>query len=233
MSSRSRSNSLVPAHIAKVAVAFALIAGTAFVGRPARAADSGTWHMVAGTISLHEPGDTGARIWFDGHLRREPGRFVGIARPGIGWDFGGGLSAWFGYSYVPVWKSATGWAAGQDIWQQLMWTGKVAGAPLAVRGRIEERIASGAEGVSLRGRLFVRTAFNLRGPLALVLFDEVFVELADVAWSARGLRENRIFVGPALLAKGWRAELGYMHILRPEAGIEHQHTVLGSVFFSL
>ena len=69
--------------------------------------------------------------------------------------------------------------------------------------------------------------------MSLVLADEAFVALNDVAWTPQGLRENRVFAGPALTGDGWRVELGYLHVLRPGAATQVQHTVMASVFYTL
>ena len=85
----------------------------------------------------------------------------------------------------------------------------------------------------MRARLFARTAAPIRGPVQLALADEAFVVANDNNWATRGLQENRVFIGPALVAKGWRAEFGYLHIYRPQAGITVQHTAMASLFFAI
>ncbi len=223
----------VAAAVARTVVAIASLAALLCCAPNARASDSAAWHMVAGTMNLHQGQDTGARLWLDMHARREPGRFVGIFRPAIGWDLGDGLSVWAGYSFVPVVPSAGASSVVHDLWQQAMWSRRLAGMPVLIRARVEEQWIKGNDAVSLRGRLFVRAAPAMHKRVALSIFDEVFYAFNATAKVATGVRENRVFVGPAFLADGWRAELGYMNIIRPGAAIEMQHTAAGALFFKL
>ncbi len=210
-----------------------LVAGT-FAPTPAQAEGAtapAIWTMGVADVSLHRGQDTGAVLHLDVHARRERTRFVGLVRPGLAWDLSGALSLWAGYTYVPVVSNAGTDVAGHDVWQQLLWRSKVGPFSLQARLRFEERWHSEHDGLAVRGRLFVRASTPIDGDIALVINDEVLVNLNDPSWAPRGLGEERLFLGLGIGPGGRRFELGYLLIVRPQAATTVQHTVMMAYFF--
>lgn len=211
-----------------------ILLGLAVLGaRVSHAADDlQVWQMVAGTVDLHAGEPAGPRLWLDLHSRRGAGAFQGIVRPGVGYDFGGGLSAWAGYSYVPVRSDAGDVTAGQDVWAQGMAGGSVGDVDWLLRPRLELRFAEDQDDSPLRLRAFGRLGWRLHDRVHAVVWDEYFHNLTDAAWAPSGYGENRTFIGPAFPLDGWRVEAGYLHRIRGAGDARAtDHVVMLSVFW--
>lgn len=180
------------------------------------AADVGTWEGVLVQAALHEESKVGGRIWFDAHARRDGGKFVGILRPGLGLDLGRGFTIWGGYAWIPSVADGDPLKSEHRIWEQVTWNASSERFGGGLRGRLEQRFAAGTEGVGLRFRGFGRAQVNLPGSLALVAWDEAFVEVNDSGFLPPGFDQNRLFVGPAWRAGALRAEVGLLeqHFVR-------------------
>lgn len=209
--------------------------GTLMAARFAHAADATqVWEMVAGTASLHPGEETGPRLWLDLHARHGGPGLLGIVRPGVGYDFGAGLSAWVGYSYVPVRADDGAVTTGQDVWAQGLAAGAIGDLGWMARPRFELRFAEGQDDSAVRFRLFGRLGYRLLDRLHAVVWDEYFHTVAEAAWAPAGFGENRVFVGPGFpLDDGWRVEGGYLNRLRGTGDDRAtDHVIMLSVFWS-
>jgi hypothetical protein len=175
----------------------------------AQAGDGALWTALVLQSQLHEPDAPGLRLWLDAQGRRDAERFVGIARPAVGFDLSRHTSVYAGYAWIGTGTDGEGVAHEHRLWQQLLWTWSRAPVGVMLRPRLEERFAAGVEGVGLRLRLFARAQLDLAAPLSLVVWEEPFFGLNDVFLPA-GFDQNRLFLGPALRGEGFRVELGYL-----------------------
>lgn len=175
----------------------------------ALAADSAVWSGVFLQSALHEPGQSGPRLWLDLHARRDGGRFLGVIRPALGYDLSRQTSVYAGYAWIPSASPGSALAHEHRLWQQLLWATSRDKLGASLRPRLEQRFSSGAQGVGLRVRLMGRGQLDLPAPLALVVWDEVFLGLND-AFLPAGFDQNRLFLGPALKGDGFRVEVGYL-----------------------
>ncbi|MEZ4317592.1 MAG: DUF2490 domain-containing protein [Myxococcota bacterium] len=181
-----------------------------FLGWMAIAAASpvSTWEGLVVTASLpgEDPGPL--RLWFDGHARRGDS-FVGIVRPGLGVDLGGGLAVWAGYAWVAT-ATPGDLASEHRVWEQVTWNRGGKRISGGLRGRLEQRFGPGSGAVGLRVRGFGRVQADVAGPFSLVVWDELFVGLNDTPRGPAGLDQNRLFAGPAWRAGSLRAEAGVL-----------------------
>lgn len=218
-------------------IALTLMALSALMlARLAKAADDvQVWEMVAGTVNLHPGDETGLRLWLDMHARHGNPGLLGIVRPGVGYDFGSGLSAWAGYSYVPTRDAAGDVHAGQDVWAQGLAAGAIGDLGWMARPRVELRFAEDQDDPSLRLRLFGKLTYRLLDSLQAVVWDEYFHTLVDAPWVEAGFGENRLFVGPGFpLTDGWRVEGGYLYRLRGTGEAQAtDHVLMLSVFWKV
>ena len=172
--------------------------------------DLGVWEGVFLQAPLHDGRDTGPRVWLDLHGRRDGARFTGIVRPAVGWDLSRQTSVYAGYAWVPATVPGEGTAHEHRLWQQALWTEARGPVSVALRPRLEQRVAAGVDGVGVRARFMGRVQWDLRDPFALVASNEVFVGLSDSGFVPAGFDQNRVFAGPAIRGDDLRVELGLL-----------------------
>lgn len=210
-----------------------LIAALALLGlvaaAPAQAKDVATWEMLAITARVPEVMGGRLRVHADVHARRTDAHFQSLIRPGLAFDLAPGLSAWAGYTYVPLWVPVGPNHHQQDVWQQLQYGAHLDAVNVTLRARLEERFSDAADGTDLRLRTLARVGYQATSSLELALWDEGFVGLGDVAWAPSGFAENRAFVGPAWHLGGQRIEVGYMNQY-VEASDATSHVVMTALF---
>ena len=179
---------------------------------------------------------TGLRGWLDLHARRNDAGAVGIVRPGVGWQLSPKVSVWGGYAWVPVDPDGADATQEHRAWQQLTLQRTRPTLSLGLRVREEQRLRSGADGISHRLRVLPRLGLRLRGPLSLQVWDEVFVAWNETDWfPVRGYDQNRLFVGPAIEGfRGFRVEVGYLNLdlARGDASTNH-HAAAMNLFLAM
>ncbi|MEN0064940.1 MAG: DUF2490 domain-containing protein [Myxococcota bacterium] len=178
--------------------------------------DLAVWTAVLASPDLTDR----TRLWFDGHTRRDAGRFLAIVRPGVGLQFNDAVSGWIGYGWIPSIPDEGDTTHEHRIWEQLIANlGLGDRASLQSRTRFEQRFAGSGGEVGLRLREFVRFTLPPDQPkrVRLALWDELFVGLNDTDWGAvGGIDQNRLFVGAGLpVSHGGRVELGLLNVLLP------------------
>lgn len=194
------------------------------------------WTAVFLDANRTEPGLAG---WLDLHARRSANGVVGIVRPGVGYRFDRSWVVHGGFAWTPVAPDDGELAHVFQLWEQVLWTPAMP-APwsMAWRLRLEERFSTQGDDLALRIRFFGRGAYAIaETPLAVVVWDELFMNLNDVDWGpSLGLAENRLFAGMALLSPDtFRVELGYLNIIqrRPGANDGVLHNIALNVFVGL
>jgi hypothetical protein len=203
--------------------------------------DPAVWSSVNLQVDLHEGRATGPRLWTDLHFRRTDQWFVGIVRPGLGWDLAKGVAVFAGYAWVPWIGEATDDQLMNEhrAWQQALMTRKVGNSQVGFRPRFEQRFVGGEPGTGYRVRLWGRAATPVGKGLQLVATDEVFLGLNETTWTVgsnvAGFDQNRLFVGPALPVEGLgRVEVGYLNVfLLRDSGNTMLHTFSANLFLSL
>lgn len=198
----------------------AIAAATMMCSPPAGATghDWGAWLVFSGTGSIGADGSSW-RYAFDiqgRYLDAAGGISQYVLRPAIGYELGGGRSAWAGYGRFET--DATGGVSAFENrwWQQYGWTAVAwDGGSLAMRFRLEQRFVSLSDDMGLVLRYRIRYAQRLSGDgrYEFVAFAEPFVKLRDTDWSGdAGLAQTRLFAGVRRdLGPALALEAGYMN----------------------
>lgn len=155
--------------------------------------------------------------WLDLQPRSGATGAVTLVRPGLGLQLADGLILHAGYAWIARWPEEGASVHEHRLWQQLFFTRTVGEVwDVLLRPRLEQRFAADGGAVALRFRLMARAAWWLErdGPLALVLWDELFLGFSDTEWGAvGGFDQNRLFIGFAVRGLGRsRFELGYLNL---------------------
>lgn len=195
------------------------------------------WTGVFLTGAVPPASPHGLAVWGDFQVRRGPTATLVLARPGLGYRFDERFTLWGGYAYI-------GQLPEDDVpslhehrtWQQLLFQQRFGPMSFQLRPRLEQRIRAD-EDIAWRARAFGRVNVALwhDGPLAIALWDEVFVALHDTSWGAPGgFDQNRFFLGPAYTAGNLRAEVGYLAVMvrRPDESLQVQHNLGAMTFVS-
>lgn len=203
------------------------------VAHAAPTQDVGVWSSVALQADLDDEADTGPRLWLDLHGRRTASSFVGIVRPGVGWDLAKGVSVFAGYAWVPTVPDDPLAEVSNEhrAWEQALLSTRMDGVQLALRPRLEQRFLAGDPDIALRARAWVRAGIPVTGPVSLSVWDEVFLGLNETDWAVAGFDQNRVFVGPAFaLEEHGRVEIGYLNaFLMRDSGDTLLHAVSASL----
>ncbi len=141
-----------------------------------------------------------------------------LLRGAVGFDLLPNVAIWAGYAWTPTFQPS--FAGEHRPFQQLTVSTTVLGGALLNRTRFEQRFISGAD-LSLRLRHMVRYArpFVTESPWLWVVYDELFVNAnAPEVGPARGIDQNRLFVGINRVVGPAMLELGYLldTIVRPD-----------------
>jgi hypothetical protein len=207
---------------------------------PARTAaqvdtDHAVWAGAAGTQEING-GRYRLALWLDLHRRQDSAAAAMLIRPGVGLFVGSSLSFWAGYAWTPVYPDDARRRDEHRLWTQV-WLNHALGKGFAfqARSRLEHRFAPNSDDVAHRFRQFVRLGFTKDSlPLGFVVWDELFVGLADAEWGAvEGYDQNRLFVGPSFRIASWaRVEAGYLMVHLDRSPNRLVHAVAVNLFFS-
>lgn len=178
-------------------------------------------------------------LWLDLQPRYGGTGAVTLVRPGLGLQLAEGLILHAGYAWVARWPEQAPSVHEHRLWEQLFFTRRFEETwDLLLRARLEQRFVTSGDDVGLRFRFMARGAWWLErdGPLALVLWDELFLGLGATDWGASsGFDQNRLFLGLAIrgLART-RFELGYLNLYlrRPGAEDRVDHVASFNLFAS-
>ena len=197
--------------------------------------DVAVWTAGFLQVDLHPDAAVGARIWFDGHVRRTDAAFVGIARPGLGLDLARGVTVYGGVAWVPQVGDSTEGALRSEgrVWEQLLLQRTFGRVQAALRPRLEQRRVPDDDAWGHRGRVWGRLGIPLGPGVGLAASDEVFVGLRETAMTPAGLDQNRLFVGPWLgIGDHARVEIGYLQTyLARDSGDTMVH-IASTTFFA-
>ena len=153
-----------------------------------------------------------------------------IVRPAIAYDLSPRSSVWFGYGYTPSYPASGGEATEHRIWQQYLWNGPAFGGVFQFRTRLEERWIEDAGSMAWRFRQWLRLQkpISSRAGLALIGWDEVFLNVNDTNKTVAGSDQNRIFGGIGFNGPPHtRIEVGYVNqAIRVDGGPNRMNHVL-------
>jgi hypothetical protein len=197
--------------------------------------DHAVWAGAAATQELNS-GDYRLALWLDLHRRQDSPTASMIIRPGIGLFVRPWLSFWAGYAWTPVYPDGAARRDEHRFWSQV-WINHALGKGFAFqsRSRFEHRFAPDSDDVAHRFRQFVRLGWmHATQPVGFVVWDELFVGLADADWGAvEGYDQNRLFVGPVFRIASWaRVEPGYLLVHLDRSPNRLVHAVAVNLFFT-
>lgn len=161
-----------------------------------------------------------------------------LVRPSVGYQLNKNLSLWQGYcwttNYIPRFTRE------QRIWQQILHEKTFPRFTLINRLRLEERFLQDVEGLSLRGRYFLKGIYPIGKSKVwgLVLADELFVNLVSHFQGPQaGVDQNRLFAGISRkISENVRVETGYQlqYINLPKPTIDKlNHIILINLYVTL
>ena len=104
------------------------------------------------------------------------------------------------------------------VFQQYIFTSKIATGTLTVRERLEERFIEKNSGMAGRLRSQVRYSLPIKpgSKFSLIGYDELFVHLNDTTVTRQGVDQNRIFGGfGQVINPMFRYEVGYLNQYYP------------------
>ncbi|MCA9532450.1 MAG: DUF2490 domain-containing protein [Myxococcales bacterium] len=197
--------------------------------------DHAVWAGAMATQELTR-GVPGPSLWLDLHRRQDSPGAVMIIRPGIGLRITDALSLWVGYAWVPTYPDGSARRDEHRLWEQVIYSRALGrGVSFQARGRLEQRFAPNSDDVAHRFRQLLRLGWmHARQPVGFVVWDELFVGLADADWGAvAGYDQNRLFVGPIFRIASWaRVEPGYLLVHLDRSPNRLVHAVAVNLFFT-
>lgn len=223
--------------LSAMGVALALLGGAEARAQNKRESQQWLGAFVTGRLTGQSAREPGLSLWTDLHGRWAPDRTVVLVRPGLGYRLNALASLWAGYGWIPTIPDEGETTYEHRIWQQGLVQGAWGPVNFQVRPRLEQRFRDGHTQIGHRFRLMGRwnVRFSQDLPLALALWDEVFVGLNRTSWGARdGYDQNRLFVGIAWAQGVWRFEPGYLNVTvkRADGSLLIQHNAALMVFLT-
>ncbi len=180
----------------------------------------------------------GVAVWFDLHGRRRADSLLALSRFGLGYAFAPSFVVHAGGANIKTIVDEGDDRQEWRVWQHAIWTHAAGIAKYQVRGRFEQRFASG-DGIGHRVRIMARAQLSPWAdvPAQLVVWDEVFLGINETEWGQpRGFDQNRGFVGVGTdtAVSGLRIEGGYMNILlRGPNDVTSDHALAVNLFVVL
>lgn len=129
-----------------------------------------------------------------------------------------------GYVLANSYPAGAGITTEHRVFQQLQWQGRAGASSVALRTRLEQRSVEGNSGWAVR----LRQLFRVSQPLGATRFslvgtDELFVHANATTRYARGVEQNRAFVGIGLrLVPSTRLEAGYLNQFTVGRGVPNR-----------
>jgi hypothetical protein len=183
--------------------------------------DAGLWFAALGSGRFkNQSTESSLRWWFDNHYRLRDdtdGFNQSIVRPGLGYALDDVNTLWAGYAWIRTAPILGNEFDEHRFWQQWTATPSAGNWKFLHRSRYEQRWVETGDDVGLRWRQLARGQRILTScpQWSFVLWDELFFNLNDTDWGARGgLDQNRAFVGfghKRHPEQRTRTEIGYLH----------------------
>lgn len=185
-----------------------------------------TQAVAEGNLSGLSESLTDLRLWLEGQSRFNNANpmsnmnwYQGMARTALGYAITDRLTVWTGYTYLPTQLYGKDYMGEQDVWPAVRYIFPTRLGSVTLREMVESRFVRGdAPGIRARTLIKLLHPFEFEPRLGLVLWDESFFNLNNVANSLvggySGFNQNRVFVGMSwTFNQNVRAEFGYMNQL--------------------
>lgn len=183
--------------------------------------DFQTWGTLTatGSLGIFTPELKNFKYWLEGQGRfgNDTSRFSqGMARTGLGYALSDKVSIWLGYAFIPTEEPFAKVPFDEHrIWQQLLWSEKIADTTFTSRSRLEQRFVQTGNDVGWRYRQLLKASYAPAAwnGFSLVASDEFFANVNNTDWRAHsGFDQNRFFVGVGYSFDSHvKTEVGYMH----------------------
>lgn len=161
-----------------------------------------------------------------------------LIRPSIGYKLNENLSVWQGHAWISSYLPR--FIREQRIWQQILHEKHFSKFDLMNRTRFEERFIQNVEGVSLRGRHFLRAGYVLdkNKIWSLIISNELFVNLnSHFQGPQAGIDQNRVFAGiNKKINNNFNFDLGYqLQYINNQAPARDRlnHVILANFYIDL
>jgi hypothetical protein len=195
-------------------LAFIVLAAMPRVAQGQTITDQRVWT----TVSVQQPfGGTSWR-WFGDVIARSRDGLDDLDttafRGGISRDLTATTALGGGFAASQSYPAVGGVAVERRLFGQFQWRGSTAGGTVVLRTRFERRAVEGNSGAAWRLREQVRfsRAIAAGSRVSMVAWDEVFVHTNATTRFARGLDQNRAFVGVGMaIASPATLEIGYLN----------------------
>ena len=187
---------------------------------------AGFWTQAVAEGNLSTIGESlsSVRLWLEGQGRFNNANpmsnmnwYQGMARTAMGYAITDRLTVWAGYTYLPTENYGMGYIGEQDVWPAVRYIFPTRIGSITLREMVENRFVAGdAPGVRSRGLIKLIHPFEFEPRLGLVVWDEAFFNLNNVANNPllgySGFNQNRAFAGFSwTFDQNVRMEFGYMN----------------------
>lgn len=180
----------------------------------------GVWSVVSAGGSFNKT-DTPSPWRYSADLQYralDPGSAINqsVVNGGAGYRLGEDVTLWMGYGYFSL-RTSTGERLHENrFWQQLDWQAyRTSKGTLAVRAKLEERMAEVGDDTSWRLRTLIRYSHRLgkTGKWQATASIEPFFTLNEADWAAEtGVTQSRVFIGASrAFTDSLSLEFGYMN----------------------
>lgn len=145
--------------------------------------------------------------------------YQGMLRSALGYAVTDRLTLWAGYTYLPTENYGQGYNGEQDAWPAIRYIFPTKIGTVTLREMVEMRFVRGdAPGIRPRTLIKLIHPFEFEPRLGLVLWDEFFFNLNNVANNPNGgysgFNQNRAFAGVSwIFNENTRFEFGYMNLI--------------------
>jgi hypothetical protein len=151
----------------------------------------------------------------------------------IGRDLAAGFGVGGGYGVTLGFPSTGDTQVEHRVFQQVQWSGRLAGTSLGLRTRVEQRWLEDDTRMAVRLRQSVRLTRPLASSarLLLVVADEVMAHLNTTARVGRGFDQHRVFAGiRRAITPRTALEIGYVNqYLRTQTSSRLSHVLSATV----
>ncbi len=185
-----------------------------------------TQAVAEGNFSNLSDGLSSTRLWLESQGRFNNANpmenmnfYQGMLRTALGYAVTDRLTLWAGYTYLPTENYGQGYNGEQDAWPAIRYIFPTKIGTVTLREMVEMRFVRGdAPGIRPRTLIKLIHPFEFEPRLGLVLWDEFFFNLNNVANNPNGgysgFNQNRAFAGVSwIVNENTRFEFGYMNLV--------------------
>lgn len=185
-----------------------------------------TQAVAEGSLANLDERLSAVRIWLESQARFNNSNpmenmnfYQGMIRTAMGYAVTDRLTVWAGYTYLPTENYGQDYVGDQSVWPALRYIFPTKIGTVTLREMLEMRFARGdAPGIRPRTLIKLLHPFEFEPRLGLVLWDEFFFNLNNVANNPNGgysgFNQNRAFAGISwIVNENARLEFGYMNLL--------------------